>query len=364
MKKASWLVAVVLVISLVGLLAGCGETTTTTTAGPTTTAVEGETTTTEAEEAPGEPVELKFSFFAPEGTFPGKASLWFIEELEKATNGQVTVKWFPGGTLLTAQNTYDGVVEGVADIGLSCPTYEPGRFPLLSLNDMPRLYTTGTQGSLAVYDVTMANKDIAELKDFHVVTIFSMEPGYIMSIKEYTTLESLKGAEIRSPGGPKTLEALGAISVGMPQSEVAQALQTNVIAGIYTSREALEDFKYAEKCKYVLDYPLGQVTFLAVMTKDKYNSLPDNVKKAIDDLGRPFSEKGGEIIDTTAASGLEWAIAEEGVKVVTLSPEEEKKFDDALAPLRQGWLDDLEGKGLPAEDFFKQLQEAAAKYAQ
>ncbi len=41
--------------------------------------------------------------------------------------------------------------------------------------------------------------------------------------------------------------------------------------------------------------------------------------------------KGGEIIDTTALEGLEWGIANEGVKVVTLSPEE-KNFDDALAP--------------------------------
>ncbi len=48
---------------------------------------------------------------------------------------------------------------------------------------------------------------------------------------------------------------------------------THVISGILTSRETLKDFKYAELCKYVLDYPLTQVTFLAVMTHDKYNSL-------------------------------------------------------------------------------------------
>lgn len=358
MKRVSWAVAIVVVISLFGMvLVGCGGTTTTTKA-PETTTTTAEATTTTA----GKPVELKVAFFAPEATFPGKATMWFNEELQKATNGQVTVKWFPGGTLLTAQNMYDGVLEGVADIGVSCPTYEPGRFPLLSINDLPGLYETGAQGSAAIYDVVMANKDIAELKDFHVVTIFTMEPGRIMSIKEYTTLASLKGEEIRSAGGPKALEALGAVGVGMPQSEVAQALQTHVISGILTSRETLKDFKYAELCKYVLDYPLTQVTFLAVMTHDKYNSLPDNVKKAIDDLGKPYSVKGGEIIDTTALEGLEWGIANEGVKVVTLSPEEKKNFDDALAPLVQNWLKDVAAKGLPAEDFHKQLTEAAAKY--
>ena len=365
MKKASWITAVVVVISLVGMvLAGCGGTTTTTAAPTTTTAGGGETTTTAAESTTttaGQPVEFKFAYFAPEATFPGKASLWWIDEIGKATNGQVTVKWFPGGTLLTPKNMYDGILEGVADIGLSCPTYEPGRFPLLSINDLPGLYTTGTQASLSIYDVTMANKDMAELKDFHIVTVFSMEPGYIMSIKKYDTLAGLKGAELRTPGGPKILEALGAVGVGMPQSEVAQALQTNVIAGVYSSREVLKDFKYAEKCKFLTNYPLGQVTFLAVMTKAKYDALPDNVKKAIDDLAQPYAAKAGEIMDQTATESVVWSIAEQGLEVVELSADEQKNFADALAPLTQTWLADVAAKGLPAEDFYKQLQDAAAK---
>ena len=90
-----------------------------------------------------------------------------------------------------------------------------------------------------------------------MVTAFSTEPAYIMSIKEYATLDSLKGAEIRTPGGPKILEALGAVGVGMPQSEVAQALQTGVIKGVMSSREVLKDFKYAEKCKFILEQAPG-----------------------------------------------------------------------------------------------------------
>jgi len=368
MKKASWIVAVVLVFSVFGLvLAGCGGETTTTTAAATTTAPAGDETTTTAggettATTAGEPVELSFAFFAPETSFPGVASLWWIDEIGKATNGQVTVKWFPGGTLLTAKNMYDGVLTGVADIGLSCPTYEPGRFPLLSLNDLPGLYTTGLQGSLAIYDVVQANLDAAELKDFHVVTAFSMEPAYIMSTDKYETLASLKGAELRTPGGPKILEALGAVEVGMPQSEIAQALQTNVIAGLMSSREVLKDFKYAEKCKYIIDYPLGQVTFLAVMTKAKYDSLPEYVQKAIDDLAQPFAEKGGEVMDAAVKTSLEWSTAEQGLQTVELSAEEKAKFDAALAPLTDSFIASVAAKGLPAEDFYKQLQEAGAKH--
>ncbi len=116
MKRVSWAVAIVVVISLFGMvLVGCGGTTTTTKAPETTTtAAGGKPTTTTAEATTttaGKPVELKVAFFAPEAAFPGQSHHGSTKELQKATNGQVTVKWFPGGTLLTAQNMYDGVLE-------------------------------------------------------------------------------------------------------------------------------------------------------------------------------------------------------------------------------------------------------------
>ncbi len=195
--------------------------------------------------------------------------------------------------MLTAKNTFTGVLQGVADVGLSCAPYEPGRFPLVSINDLAGLYTTSKQASLSITDVILANKDkMNELREFHVVGAFGMDPGYIMTIKKYETLASLKGAEIRTPGGPQTLQALGITEVAMPQSEVAQALQTGVLDGIYTSRDLLLDGKYAEKTKHLLNYPLGSITFLAVMSKAKYDSLPANVQQAIDELVIPFAEKG------------------------------------------------------------------------
>ena len=298
MKKRTWIFTAVAMLAVLALVAvaGCGSTTTTTatpattatTGGAATTATTGGAATTAT--TAGEKIVLKYAFFAPENTFPGAQMNEWKKQVEALTNGQVSVQTFPGGTLLTPKNMYDGVLSGVADIGLSCPTYEPGRFPLISINDLPNLYKTSAQASQSIYDVISKNPDMAELKDYYVVTAFATEPARIMSIEEYATLDSLSGAEIRTPGGPKVLEALGAVGVGMPQSEVAQALQTGVIKGVMSSREVLKDFKYAEKCKFTLEKPLGQITFLALMKKARYDALPDNVKKAFDDLARPHGQ--------------------------------------------------------------------------
>jgi TRAP-type mannitol/chloroaromatic compound transport system substrate-binding protein len=48
-------------------------------------------------------------------------------------NGRVKVTYFPGGTQVSANQTYDAVVKGIADIGFSVVVYTPGRQPLTSL---------------------------------------------------------------------------------------------------------------------------------------------------------------------------------------------------------------------------------------
>lgn len=365
MKKGTWALMALAMLAVLVLVAvaGCGGGATTTT--PATTAAAGETTTTagtESSSTAGQKITLKYAFFAGEKSFPGVQMLKWKEEVEKRTNGQVTVQIFPSGTLLTAQNMYDGVLSGVADIGLGAATYEPGRFSLISLNDLPGLYSSGVQGSRAIYDVISQNPDIAELKDYYVVTAFATEPARMMTIKRYDTVDSLKGAEIRTAGGPKVVEALGGVEVAMPMSEVQQSLQTGVIKGVLSSREVLKDFKVAEKTKFILEKPLGQVTFLVLMRKDKYEALPANVKKVFDDLRAEMAEFAGQTMDDTGQAAVDWAVATQGNKVVNLSAEENAKFDAAIQPLTGKQIAQVAAKGLPAEDFFKQLQAAAAKY--
>lgn len=367
MRKHHLAIVAICILGLMAFLfAACGgdeETTTTTAPADTTTSSEVASTETTA---PAEKITLKYAYFAPEATFPGKQMMWWAEEVNKRTDGQVEVQTFPGGTLLTAKNMYDGVLQGVADVGLSFVTYEPGRFPLLSIHDLPGLYPDGTatQASNAFFDVVWANQDIAELADFKVITAFSTEPAYIMSIDKYDTLASLSGAEIRTPGGPKILEALGAVGVGMPQSEVSQALQTGVIRGVMSSREVLQDFKYAEKCKFVMDKPLGQVSALVVMSKARWDELPDNVKQVIEELAPEAAAYAGEVLDASVQSSLEWSTSTQGVTVVAVSDEESAKMDEALAPLNEQWIGEVDAKGLPGSDFWVQFQDAAAKFAQ
>ncbi|SHI38496.1 TRAP transporter substrate-binding protein [Desulfofundulus thermosubterraneus] len=309
------------------------------------------------------PIVLKYAFFAPANTFPAKQMEKWKEELEKRTNNKVKVELFPGGTLLTAQNMYDGVKNGVADIGLSCPTYEPGRFPLLAISDLPSGFPNSRVASRVVFDLIKEFPPDA-FKDFKIITAFATEPARLMVTEPVTNLHDLKGKQIRISGAlTPVLKELGASPVGMPMSEVPEALQTGIIKGLVSSREVLMDLKLAEKLKYTTDYPLTVTSFVAVMNKDVWNSLPPDVQKVIDDLSLEMAIWTGEYMDNHVKEALEWSKKEHGLQIITLSPEEKAAWDKILKPIQDKYVEELKAKGLPAEEYKKRLYELKEKYS-
>ncbi len=316
-------------------------------------------------QAEDKPIKLTYAFFAPARTFPGKQMAHWAEEIEKRTNGLVTVQTFPGSTLLGARDMYDGVLRGVADIGLGSPSYDPGRFPLTSGVALPVNFPNATVASLTLLDLMMEYKP-AEYDKFKIITMFTTEPGHIQSRDPVENLGDLKGMKLRAAGtGVPVLKALGAAPVGMPMPQVPESVQTGVIDGTMTSREVLKDFKLAEMLHHVTEYPTVVVTFAAVMDKKKWDDLPDSVKKVIDDLSREMAVWTGQYHDKqNVGEALAWAQKNHNLQIHTLSADEKALWDARLAPMVQAWKTEMAAKGLPADKFLERLQQIRDTYAQ
>jgi TRAP-type C4-dicarboxylate transport system substrate-binding protein len=311
----------------------------------------------------GKAIELTYAFFAPANTFPAVQMEKWADEVEKRTEGKVKIKTFPGGSLLTAENMYEGVANGIADIGLSATTYEPGRFPLLAISDMPSDYPNATVASKVVNQLVTEYPPEA-LQNFKIITSFATEPAYIQSKTSITSLKELKGQQLRISGGlTPIMEALGAAPVGMAQSETPEALQTGIIDGYVSSREVLMDMKLGEMVKYSTDYPLTVTSFVAVMNKNVWNSLPEDVQKVIDDLNTEMASYTGEYLDQHVQKSLDWSKEKEGFETVSLSNEEKTKWDEIITPLQDNYVNKLEKEGLPAKKYHQRLYELIKEHS-
>ena len=295
------------------------------------------------------PIKLSYAQFTPAGTFVGVQLERWIKEVEKRTGGKVKIDAFHGGTLLGAKNMFDGVIAGTADIGTLCMAYQPGRFVITNATSLPLGFPNARVASLTLWDLynKYKPKPFSKVK---VLTMYTCGTSNIMSKIPIRKLEDMKGVDLRASGGAaKILKAWGANQIGMPMSAVPEALQKGVVKGLFTSLEVMKDFKFAEICKYVTVTDTVIYPFSVVMNMDKWNSLPKDVQKVMDDLAKEHAEWVGAYMDKHVIESVEWSKKTQGVEVIELSKAEMAKWNKLLEPITGGWIESAKGKGVPAD---------------
>ena len=92
-------------------------------------------------DAQDKPIELKFSSWVAtaHGHHTGVMVPW-AKMVEDKSGGRLKITIYPGSTLGKAVDHFDMVKNGIADVGFTTPGYTPGRFPLISVTELPGLF--------------------------------------------------------------------------------------------------------------------------------------------------------------------------------------------------------------------------------
>jgi TRAP-type transport system periplasmic protein len=335
---------------------------TTATAAPSTSAAPPAATTS----APATPVAAqtktyKFTynnFFAPTSLYSILAEMW-AAEITKRTNGAVTFSYLPGASLTASNKVYDGVINGISDIGFSVVAYTVGRFPLTELIDYPQGYPSGYVATMVTNDFYNQYKP-AEFNDVHMLYFQATGPQVLLLTKTYVSkLENIKGLILRSTGvGANIATALGATGYAAGQNEAYELMSKGVIHGSIAPREVLLGWKQAEVVKFVTEcYDIGSVSNMyIVMNKNKWEALPPDIQKVFTDVSQQWIEYHAKVSADYDRGGMEYFKAQPGRVEVNLTPEESARWVAAVQPLVNKAISDVKAKGLPgdeAEKFIK-----------
>ncbi len=279
----------------------------------------------------------------------------WCKEVEKRTNGRVKVTPFHGATLTPAPMIYDGVTKGIADIGMGTLGYTRGRFPLSEFTDHPLGYPSSRVATKLFNEYYRKFKP-KELDDVKVLYLQGIGPALLHTgRKPVAKLEDLKGMKIRASGlQVAPTEALGASPVGMPISDVYDALSKNVADGGFFPYEALDGWKLGEVIKYTTEsYPMAMSSGLfVVMNKKRWQSLPPDVQKIIEQLNEEWVEKVAKTWDDIDKEGKDFSL-KRGNKTITLSKEEGERWKKAVQPVLDGYVKTTKQLGLPGDEVLK-----------
>lgn len=312
--------------------------------------------------AQAQPIKMKYSLFWPAPHACTQTATEWAKEIEKRTNGRVRITMFPGATLTQADKCYDGVVKGISEIGSSVLSYTMGRFPLMEAIDLPLGYKSALQATNIINGVYKKFKP-KELDDVKVMYFMSHGPGVLHTKKPVYKLEDLKGMKIRSSGTVARISAaLGAIPVAMPQTETYDALSKGVVDGLMSPTEVLKGWKFGEVVhNTTLDLGTAYgLDFFIVMNKAKWNSLPPDIQKIIEQVNEEWIGRAGRAYDKQDEDAVKF-VTPQGHKFIKLSPEEQTRWTAAVAKVKEEYVQRMKKRGLPGDEVLKYIQDELKK---
>lgn len=292
-------------------------------------------------------------FLPPAATIQAKFFTPWCEKIGKESNGRLKCQLYPAMQLGgTPPQLFDQARDGVADIVWSLPTYQAGRFIKSEVFEIPFMAKSAESGSPALWEYIQKNS-LDEFKGVKLIAAH-LHDGSLLHFtnKDVKTMDDLKGLKVRAPSriGTKFLAALGAAPVQMPLPQIPEAMSKSVIDGAMVPWEGVPSIKLQEIAKYHLDNAPGQPKmsnsiFVVAMNQAKYDSLPVDLKKVIDDnSGIETSRLIGRLFDATTAPGRKLAADNNGV-FTNLSPAEYSRWEKATEPVAKDWITEANGKG-------------------
>jgi len=295
-----------------------------------------------------ETITLSYSNFFPPTHIQSKLAEQWCREVETRTNGKVKINYYPGSTLTGAKQCYDGVVEGISDIGLSALAYTRNRFPVMAAVDLPLGYTTGSQATTIANEVFIKFQP-RELKDVQPMYFHAHGPGLLFTTgKVVETLEDLKGLKIRATGNSaKLVKALGGTPVAQSMPTCYQSLQKGIVNGSMHPIESNKGWKLAEVVRHAtLSFPVAYTTtFFVVMNKDKWNELDAGTQKIIQEINQKWAIKHGQAWDEADQAGKTF-FEEKGGTFTSLSTQEAQRWTSAVHPVLNEYTEDVSRKGI------------------
>lgn len=310
-----------------------------------------------------QPAELTLAAYNEPPHFIPLTAIRWMEEIVEFTRNRVEFTPYWGESLLKADAIYDGVIEGVADIGITMPAYTKRRFPIAEAIELPLGYRDGILASQVAYDVIKKFQP-AELNNVHLLYVTGMGFPVLVSSKPVRTLEDMKGLKVGTDGNTaKIAEQLGGVPVSMPATEVYDALQKGTIDCTLTSLDTVELFKLAEVAKYITDiHCVGYTSLnLVLMNSDKWNSLPEELQETFAERDRKYSVIAGEAWDQADKHAMNYAL-ELGAEFIEMSPEEQDRWRAAMRPIIDDYIATLESKGLPGREMVDYIEATINKW--
>lgn len=244
----------------------------------------GLTPASAAPTAADRPVELALATWVPPiHTINDAAKVW-AEGVKAEAGGTVAYRLYPAEQLGKAVDHFDMARDGIADVTLVNPGYQPGRFPIAAAGELPFLFKDAKKGT-AAFDAWYRPYAAREMPGVHYCLSLVQDPGTFHSRRKITVPGDVRGMKVRPADATigAYVRLLGGSNVQASAPAARDLLEHGVADAVTSPWGSVILFGIDRIVRYHLDAGLYSSIQMWVMNKARYEALSPMQKKAIDD---------------------------------------------------------------------------------
>ncbi|MBN1959135.1 MAG: DctP family TRAP transporter solute-binding subunit, partial [Desulfuromonadales bacterium] len=233
-----------------------------------------------------EPIVIKFSHVAAVNTPKGKMANKFKELAEERLNGKVIVEVFPNSQLFGDNKVIEAMLLG--DVQLAAPALSKFKKYTQSLQifDLPFLFKD--MAAIDRFQNSPAGQKLAKQVEKKGLVALSYFHNGMKQMSASTPLRVPEDADkkkfriMASDVLAAQFEAVGAIPLKKPFSEVFTLLQTKAIDGQENSWSNIWSKKFFEVQPYITESNHGILDYLVISSANFWNNLPADIKPELE----------------------------------------------------------------------------------
>ena len=266
-----------------------------------------------------------------------QAAKKFAELVGEKSGGKMEVKVYTGSVLGNELQMQSALQGGTQDFSIGTTTTLAGMVKEFSAIDMPYQFHTTAEAD-AILDGPIGSELFKKLEPQGLIGLAYMEQGFrhtTNSVHPITKWEDFEGLKIRVQPSALYIDmfnGLGANAVPMTINEVYTAMETHAIDGHENSLTAIDANKFQEVQKYLSLTGHSYNAVVLLMGKPTFDKLNEDERKVVADAAveaRDYQRK----LTREQTAGLLVKLADEGMEVNDVTPEEKLRLADHLKPV-------------------------------
>jgi len=258
--------------------------------------------------------------------------------IEQRAGGKIKVDIYPANQLGQLPAVVEGVALGTIEAASSANGFWVSLEPRFQVLDAPGMFDTLEQGFKVLNDPEIRARlaTWGADKGVEVLAPCLYSPLMLLSHKAVRTATDLQGQKIRTQGGApiqvEPLKKLGVIPVSLPLGEALPAMQNKTIDGMVGAAAPYVAFKYYDIAKPMTYLPSTMFAAPVVANRAWLKSLGPELEKIVREESRKAEEVFGDR-DLNDIKAKEDVWKKNGGEVITMSPEESKRYVDTVSPV-------------------------------